>query len=172
MRPPTESGATRCAAARLPLRKERDLRGAMLVAREVSRRNVMTRLLIIFATAAIAGCGGAAAGGGTTAVQGVDDGTVAPDSSVTLVNESEYAIYQMFMSPSSEPMWGPDQLGEDVLLPGESISLAVDCDAYDVRLVDDEGEECVLEDVQVCFEDAVWHLTDEELAICTVFTGK
>jgi hypothetical protein len=134
----------------------------------------MARLFNTLIALSLAGCGGAAAGSGDTVVV-ADDGTVVEDgadSTVTLVNESEYAIYQMFMSPTSEPVWGPDQLGEDVLLPGESVSIAVDCDAYDVRLVDDEGEECVLEDVQVCLEDAVWHLTDDALAICTVFSGK
>jgi hypothetical protein len=66
--------------------------------------------------------------------------------------------------------WGPDQLGSNVLEHAEVITLSgLDCEQYDLKLIDHEGDECVVEDIDLCLHDAVWSLTDRELTRCAGF---
>jgi hypothetical protein len=88
-------------------------------------------------------------------------------SSLTLENHSQTAVAHLFLTPYDHVAWGPDQLNNDVLLPQEAASLTgLDCATYDLRLVDEHGEECVVQDIDLCVEDAVWALTDDQLASC------
>ena len=94
------------------------------------------------------------------------------DSTLTIHNDSSYALYEINLSPVSAATWGPDLLDGDALLPGETIEIYdIVCDDYDVRLVDEDGAECVIQDLDLCFDDEVWQIDDLELAICTLFTG-
>jgi hypothetical protein len=127
-----------------------------------------TRAVILIAT--LAACGGApiasdpSAGGGSG---GHDLAT----SVVTLRNATSYAIYELHLAPVDTASWGANLLRGDVLLPGEMTEISVfDCNDYDLRLVDDEGEECVLERIELCFQDEDWVLDDTALALCTIFS--
>lgn len=94
----------------------------------------------------------------------------AGDSSLIIRNESSYAITEIYLSPVSSGTWGPDLLGGDVLFPGEEFAISlIDCDDYDIRIVDEDGDECVIEGVELCFDDALWRITDTELAACVLF---
>src|SRR5262245_18749116 len=115
------------------------------------------------------GCVVADNGGGGSSVS--TGGESILDSTVTIANQSNFAIYQMFMSSTADPAWGPDQLGRDVLLPGETFTLSnIPCDSYDVRLVDEDGDECVLQDVDICVQDDVWVIDNASLAVCQIFS--
>lgn len=94
------------------------------------------------------------------------------DSTLTIHNDSSYALYEINLSPVDSRTWGPDLLAGDTLFPGETIEIFdIDCNDYDVRLVDEDGDDCVIEDVGLCFDDEVWSIDDLQLAICTLFTG-
>lgn len=43
------------------------------------------------------------------------------------------------------------------------------CAEYDLKLVDHEGDECVVEDINLCLQDAHWDLTDREWSSCSGF---
>ena len=88
------------------------------------------------------------------------------DSTITVWNESSYAIDDLYVTEVNTFDWGPDLLGGDVLLPGESISVVVDCDVYDIKVIDETGVECELYDVDVCFEDDGWVIDDVILDTC------
>ena len=91
-------------------------------------------------------------------------------TSATLANNSSYAIYELYLSPSRESQWGPDQLGKHVLESGTSYTLTgMPCGDYDIKLVDEDGEECVVEVVYLCGDMGDWVLTDEELLDCQGF---
>jgi hypothetical protein len=91
----------------------------------------------------------------------------APASNVTVHNSSEFAILHFFLSPSDHEAWGPDQLGEHVVGNGGKFTLTgVPCDEYDVKLVDEDGDECVIGAVDVCGEDHEWEITDDDLLEC------
>ncbi|NJL29670.1 MAG: hypothetical protein HC897_18150 [Thermoanaerobaculia bacterium] len=88
-------------------------------------------------------------------------------SAVTLYNKSDWDIHHFFLSPSDDEEWGPDQLGDHVLVSKESFELhGIPCDEYDVRLIDEDGDECVLGGVDVCGSDEGWVITNDDLIAC------
>ena len=92
---------------------------------------------------------------------------VADDSSLTIVNDSDYAIVEINLTPTDSVTWGRNLLGSDWLYPDEEITIDfIDCDYYDVRLVDDTYAECIIEDVDFCFDDDVWVITNTFLDNC------
>jgi hypothetical protein len=89
------------------------------------------------------------------------------NSVITIYNQSRWEIHYLFLSPSNNPNWGPDQLEDDILAPGEYLELSgIDCDTYDVRLVDEDGDECIVEGIDICAEDSGWHITNQALLAC------
>lgn len=121
--------------------------------------NRFLQIAIVF----VAACGGGAAssGGGTTPTGDVDLGTI------SLENTSNYDIYSIQLSPSDETSWGPNLIGNDALMHGETAKVAVfDCKQYDLRMVDDESVECVIQDIDLCFSDKAWKIDDAVLASC------
>ena len=87
-------------------------------------------------------------------------------SDFTVQNESDFVLEEIYVTPVDVFDWGPDRLGGAVLFPGESITIELACDLYDVLVVDELGTECMLFDVDVCFDDAAWIITNEDLAFC------
>ena len=109
-------------------------------------------------------CGGSSAtGGGTTTPSGGGDvGTI------TIRNASSYDIYSMQLAAWDSANWGGNLIGDDVLLHGDAQRVSVfDCEKYDLRLVDHESDECVIQDIDLCFQDKDWEITDTVLAVCT-----
>lgn len=122
----------------------------------------MTKLLlgsIVFAAA----CGGGAKGGGSTTP--VDDNTDL--GTIALENTSSYDIYSIQLAPHDQASWGSNLIEGDALMHGESAKLAVfECKKYDLRMVDDENVECVIQDIDLCFEDKAWTIDNTVLAVC------
>lgn len=103
----------------------------------------------------------------TTGGTGGGTGPVDTGSTFTITNGTNYTIVYLYMSPTSQSTWGPDQLGSNVLSPGGSFTLTgIGCDAYDIRLVDEDEDECVVNGVTFCNESAGWHITNEMLLSC------
>jgi hypothetical protein len=89
-----------------------------------------------------------------------------PDATLLVDNQSDFAIVEIRVTPVGDPSWGPNLLGGDVLLPGESLLLDVECDTYDALLVDEDGVDCELENVNLCLNDADWIIRNNT---CSVF---
>ena len=82
-------------------------------------------------------------------------------------NRSDWDIYHMYLSPEQKDTWGPDQLGEHVIKSGESFTLNdIPCGEYDIKLVDEDGDACVVEGIVMCKDHTHWDLTNKELANC------
>jgi hypothetical protein len=91
----------------------------------------------------------------------------AQNASATFVNHSSVDINHIYLSPHDAGAWGLDQLGRQVLRPGDSLQLSgVRCSLTDVRLVDEDERQCTLREVKLCEKDAVFDLTDTALALC------
>ncbi len=92
----------------------------------------------------------------------------AKTATVNVVNKSKWDIHHLYMSPADQKDWGPDQLGKHVIeAKGGSFKLTdIPCDSWDIKLVDEDGDECVLEDVDVCKDQYEWKITDDELLSC------
>lgn len=90
-------------------------------------------------------------------------------ATVTIQNKADWDIHHFYLSSTDEKDWGPDQLGKDTIGKGEFFKLAdVPCDYYDVKLVDEDGDQCVIEDVDICGSDEVWTITNKDLLKCQV----
>ncbi|HEX8843249.1 MAG TPA: hypothetical protein VF791_01195 [Pyrinomonadaceae bacterium] len=85
-----------------------------------------------------------------------------------IVNKSDWDIHQLFLSPTHKNSWGPDQLGDNVIKHGGgSYTLKnIPCGHYDIKVVDDDGDACVIEDVTMCKDHTHWDITNEGLAEC------
>ena len=95
------------------------------------------------------------------------------DSVVTIVNNSLWDIHHLYLSSTSDSEWGPDQLGDEVIGSGERFKLrGVPCDDYDVRIVDEDGDSCVVGGVTLCADDDAWVITDEDLLACQIVTEE
>lgn len=92
-----------------------------------------------------------------------------PDSTITIYNDSDYAIFELYIAERNTFDWGPDLLRGLPLEPGDAITVEVDCGTYDVEVWDELGTDCVLEGIDVCFEDDGWSITNTDLAICDAF---
>ena len=109
---------------------------------------------------------GAACGGGG------DDDVIVDDSDSTLlvVNESDFVIEEIYITDVDSSGWGPDLTGGDILLPEEEMLLTdIPCDFYDVLMVDETGLECEVLDIDLCFDDATWVITNNT---CDVFAAE
>ncbi|MGC4120860.1 MAG: hypothetical protein QM765_41040 [Myxococcales bacterium] len=131
---------------------------------------MMKQLAFVFAAALLASA--CATSGATTG--STTHAEKAPPSwwhsSVTVENHSDYAVHHLYFTPANALAWGPDQLGTDVLFPHEKATLAgLECEAYDLKMIDEQGDECIVEDIDLCLEAAVWSLDNDDLARCTGF---
>lgn len=91
-------------------------------------------------------------------------------SSIEIVNKSKWDIHHLYLSPSDDNEWGPDQLGKHIIESNDRFTLTeIECDVYDIKLVDEDGDECVIEEESLCNDEAIWKITDEELLSCEGF---
>lgn len=97
-----------------------------------------------------------------------DDGEVGdiPDASLRVVNDSDFVIEEIYLTEIDNPDWGPNLLRGDVLFPDEDLTLGVACDFYDALIVDEDGVDCELHDLDLCLNDADWVIRNNT---CTVF---
>lgn len=103
----------------------------------------------------------------TASLVGCDDGSDV-DATLEVSNESDFVIEEIYLTTVDSSTWGPNQLGSDVLFPDESFTLSVECDFYDALLVDEDGVECELHDLDLCLNDSVWVITNNT---CGVFSS-
>jgi hypothetical protein len=87
------------------------------------------------------------------------------DSSLTIANESNFVLVDIRVAEIDNPDYGPNLIPED-LLPGEEITIFLDCDVYDVLIEDQLGAVCELLGLDLCFDDAIWVIDDAQLAAC------
>ena len=89
------------------------------------------------------------------------------DARVIIKNSSSWALHHLYISSVDVEEWGDDQLGDAVIANGEQFTLTgVPCDAYDVKVVDEDGDECIINAVPLCVDDDAWEVTDDVLLGC------
>ena len=91
---------------------------------------------------------------------------------ITIKNESNWQIDQFYLSSTSVTEWGPDQLGAQAIGSGGQFQLTgVPCDKYDVRIVDEDEDVCVVKAVDLCGAGG-WTITSEALVSCQQATAN
>ena len=87
-------------------------------------------------------------------------------ASLMVHNHSDYVLTAVHVADVGNPHWGPNLL-PDVLYPSEDLVIHdLDCGAYDVLVVDDNGVRCRLHYLDMCFHDEGWVVTNATLAAC------
>ena len=95
------------------------------------------------------------------------------ESQVTFRNDSSWAINELYFSRSAANTWGRDQLGHKTVRTGDAFTLnEIPCGTYDVKLVDEEGDQCDIDRVQLCAESHTWSIRDKDLARCQAHTRQ
>ena len=90
--------------------------------------------------------------------------------SLTLENTSKWEIHELYFSDTDEEEWGPDQLGDEVIETGDSFTLTkIGKGNYDVKIVDEDGDSCVVSDVDFTSSEH-FTITDKILLGCQVAT--
>lgn len=93
------------------------------------------------------------------------------DSRVVIVNQSDWEIHQLFLSSVDTEEWGPDQLGDQIIETGGRFTLrSIPCDDYDVQLVDEDGDACVVGGVALCGDTDTWVIGNDDLLACQAET--
>jgi hypothetical protein len=87
------------------------------------------------------------------------------NSSLTVRNDSDFEIDQLFVTGTDHASWGPNLLGNQPLLPGDAVSIDVSCGTFDALLVDETGAQCELDSIDLCFADATWVLNNNTCAV-------
>ena len=91
----------------------------------------------------------------------------ASDSSLTIVNGSDFVIDEIRVAEISDPSYGPNLVGSEALFPDEEITVFLECGTYDVLIVDELGASCELLGFDLCFDDEVWVVDNFQLATCS-----
>jgi hypothetical protein len=88
-------------------------------------------------------------------------------STLVITNKSGWAVHHLYLSPTKENEWGQDQLGTNVVETGEAFTLnSIPCNTYDIKVVDEDGDECVVKGEKWCGDQVTWDLTKDELLGC------
>ena len=99
------------------------------------------------------------------AVAALATGCVVTDSSLLVDNRSDFEIHEMYVTPIDASTWGSNLLHGDILYPGESMYVGVECGSYDAMLIDETGAVCEVFDVHLCNEDADWVIRNSSCAV-------
>lgn len=91
------------------------------------------------------------------------------DSSLYVENRSDFEIHEMYVTDVDSSTWGPNLLRGDILMPGESMFLGLECGTYDAMLIDETGAVCEVANVDLCYDDADWIIRNTS---CTVFEAR
>jgi hypothetical protein len=91
----------------------------------------------------------------------------AATTSISVVNNSSREIRHLYLSPTDQDNWGPDQLNETVLRTGDSFVLNnVTCNGGQVKVVSEDKDGCFLSTVVSCATDAAWTITNDATPNC------
>jgi hypothetical protein len=88
----------------------------------------------------------------------------------TVYNNSSYTIDHVYVSATSDENWGQDRLGSDYFPPNYTFKLPVYPGWYDVKLVDEDGDSCVVHNVDFR-SGTTWSIDNTVLLTCELITA-
>lgn len=89
-------------------------------------------------------------------------------TSITVVNNSSRAIRHVYLSPSNQDNWGPDQLGGSMIgSGGGSYTLSnVACSQSDIKVITEDQNGCFLYQIVSCGQNSTWTITNDATPDC------
>ena len=104
---------------------------------------------------------------GMVTVAGCSD-TDEANATLHVHNNSDFSIVDIRVTSVGSTTWGNNLIAGTTLAPMQSLTIAVSCNSYDVRLVDQQGVDCEIHNVELCASHADWVIDNNT---CTVFAG-
>ncbi len=90
-------------------------------------------------------------------------GMAASAGTIEITNDTgSWDIYYAYISPSTSDEWGSDWLGSEIMSVGETWEFPVTNGTWDIKLVDEDGDEYILYDVPVSGTWS-WYVTLDDL---------
>lgn len=88
-------------------------------------------------------------------------------TAVNIVNNSNKEIRNVYLSHVNVDDWGSNQLGDAVILPGQSFTLSnVACDQQQVKVIAENQDGCFHSTVVSCGDSGTWTITNNTAADC------
>ncbi|MEO8435570.1 MAG: hypothetical protein ABI596_11800 [Pyrinomonadaceae bacterium] len=89
-------------------------------------------------------------------------------TSITVVNNSSRAIRHVYLAPTNEENWGPDQLAPATIVAGGGTFTmsSVSCSAADIKVIAEDQDGCFLNQVVSCGQSSNWTITNESVRDC------
>ena len=76
------------------------------------------------------------------------------DRHIDLINNTRMAIVEIQIAQVGTGLWERDLLGDDILLPAQSVLVDIDdgkdCCRFDIKTVFDDGTSSIRRDIDVC----------------------
>jgi hypothetical protein len=92
--------------------------------------------------------------------------TASPPLTIRVVNNSNWEIRRLYLSPVDNDNWGPDQLNESSISPGTTRNLNVSWDQSTVKLVAEDQDGCFLSTTVDATGTPVWTITSDTTRDC------
>ncbi len=104
---------------------------------------------------------------GTVIVAPLLSSEASSTTSVTIVNNSNRQIVHLYLSPTTQEDWGPDQLNSSTISPGGTYNLnGVACSGSDIKVIAEDQDGCFLYQVVTCGEASTWTMTSSTARDC------
>jgi hypothetical protein len=89
-------------------------------------------------------------------------------TNITVVNNSSREIRHVYLSPSNQDNWGPDQLSGAVISSGGgSYTLSsVSCEQTNIKVVTEDQNGCFLYQVVSCGQSSTWTISNDATPDC------
>ena len=89
-------------------------------------------------------------------------------TSITIVNNSSREIRHLYLSPTTQDNWGPDQLtGAVISSGGGSYTLSnVLCEQTNIKVITEDQNGCFLYQVVACGQSSTWTITNDATPDC------
>lgn len=88
-------------------------------------------------------------------------------TSVTIVNNSDREIRNVYTSHVDADDWSADLLGDSTIAPGHSANLSdIACDGQQVKVIGEDQDGCFVSTVISCGSSGSWTITNETARDC------
>jgi hypothetical protein len=89
-------------------------------------------------------------------------------TSITVTNNSSREIRHVYLSPTNQDNWGPDQLnGSMIGSGGGSYTISnVACSGTNIKVIAEDQNGCFLYQIASCAQNSTWNITNDATPDC------
>ena len=101
------------------------------------------------------------------AVTAARAGRTTSTSSIAVTNSSTLEIRHLYLSPTNEDNWGPDQLDGATIAPNGLFTISnVSCGQGSIKVIAEDQNGCFFYKTVDCSSDSTWTITNDATPDC------